>query len=50
MSLPRQVLPDKTYLLTHRCIGRRFLMRPDKEPDLCQPEPLGYAGSGECDE
>ena len=29
MSLPRQVLPGKTYLLTCRCIGRRFLLRPD---------------------
>ena len=30
MSLPRQVLPEKTYLITRRCIGRRFLLRPDK--------------------
>ena len=31
MSLPRQVLPGTTYLLTRRCIGRRFLLRPDAE-------------------
>ncbi|MDX1740483.1 MAG: hypothetical protein R3178_04280, partial [Rhodothermales bacterium] len=29
MTLPRQVLPDTTYLVTRRCIGRRFLLRPD---------------------
>lgn len=29
MSLPRCVLPNTTYLLTRRCIGRRFLLRPD---------------------
>ena len=29
MTLPRRVLPDRTYLVTRRCIGRRFLLRPD---------------------
>ena len=29
MSLPRRVLPNQTYLVTRRCIGRRFLLRPD---------------------
>lgn len=29
MSLPRRVLPGQTYLITRRCIGRRFLLRPD---------------------
>jgi putative transposase len=29
MTLPRQVLPHQTYLVTRRCIGRRFLLRPD---------------------
>ena len=29
MTLPRQVLPGATYLVTRRCIGRRFLLRPD---------------------
>ena len=29
MSLPRCVLPKRSYLVTRRCIGRRFLLRPD---------------------
>ena len=29
MTLPRRVLPDTTYLVTRRCLGRRFLLRPD---------------------
>lgn len=29
MTLPRRVLPHTTYLVTRRCIGRRFLLRPD---------------------
>jgi REP element-mobilizing transposase RayT len=29
MTLPRRVLPHQTYLVTRRCIGRRFLLRPD---------------------
>lgn len=29
MSLPRRVLPHQTYLVTRRCLGRRFLLRPD---------------------
>jgi REP element-mobilizing transposase RayT len=29
MSLPRQVVPGRVYLLTRRCSERRFLMRPD---------------------
>ena len=29
MTLPRRVLPNHTYLVTRRCIGRRFLLRPD---------------------
>ena len=29
MTLPRRVLADNTYLVTRRCIGRRFLLRPD---------------------
>lgn len=31
MTLPRRVLPGTTYLVTRRCIGRRFLLRPDRE-------------------
>jgi len=29
MSLPSCILPNTTYMLTRRCIGRRFLLRPD---------------------
>jgi putative transposase len=29
MTLPRCVLPGQTHLVTRRCIGRRFLLRPD---------------------
>jgi REP element-mobilizing transposase RayT len=31
MSLPREVLPGRTYMITRRCTQRQFLMRPDKE-------------------
>jgi len=31
MSLPRQVLPDEFYMLTRRCMLRKFLLRPDDE-------------------
>jgi len=30
MTLPRCVLPQQTYLVTRRCLGRRFLLRPDE--------------------
>jgi putative transposase len=30
MTLPRRILPNDTYLVTRRCMGRRFLLRPDK--------------------
>jgi len=29
MTLPRQVIPGRTYLVTRRCRDRRFLLRPD---------------------
>jgi putative transposase len=29
MSLPREVLPGRAYLITRRCTQRQFLMRPD---------------------
>src|SRR5262245_49626805 len=29
MSLPRQIVPGRVYLLTRRCSERRFMMRPD---------------------
>jgi len=31
MTLPRRIVPGTTYLITRRCIGRRFLLRPDPE-------------------
>jgi putative transposase len=31
MSIPREVLPGQTYMITRRCTQRQFLMRPDKE-------------------
>ena len=31
MSLPREVLPGQTYMITRRCTQRQLLMRPDKE-------------------
>ena len=31
MSLPREVLPGRTYMITRRCSERRFLLRPDHE-------------------
>src|SRR5215204_3006848 len=31
MSIPRQVLPGQTYMITRRCTQRQFLMRPDPE-------------------
>jgi putative transposase len=33
MSLPRQVLPDRFYMITRRCTQRQFLLRPDAELD-----------------
>jgi len=31
MSLPREVIPGRTYLITRRCTQRQFLMRPDRD-------------------
>lgn len=31
MTLARPVMPGTTYLVTRRCLGRRFLLRPDRE-------------------
>jgi hypothetical protein len=30
MSIPREVLPGQTYMITRRCTQRQFLMRPDE--------------------
>jgi putative transposase len=37
MSLPRQVLPGRTYMLTRRCSERRFFLRPSKRRDDAPP-------------
>ena len=31
MSIPREVLPGQTYMITRRCTQRQFLMRPDRK-------------------
>jgi putative transposase len=31
MSIARDVLPGRTYMITRRCTQRQFLMRPDRE-------------------
>ena len=31
MSLPRQVIPGRFYMITRRCTQRQFLLRPDEE-------------------
>ncbi len=31
MTLPRRVLPNRTYLITRRCSERRFFLRPDPQ-------------------
>ncbi len=31
MSIPREVLPGQTYMITRRCTQRQFLMRPDRD-------------------
>jgi putative transposase len=31
MSLPRAIVPGRSYLITRRCSERRFFMRPDRE-------------------
>lgn len=43
MSLPRQVLPGTTYLLTRRCTQRQFLLRPDRRVNEIFRFCLAYA-------
>ena len=31
MSIPREVLPGRVYMITRRCTQRQFLMRPDQQ-------------------
>jgi len=34
MTLPRAVVPGRSYMLTRRCTQRQFLMRPDEQTNL----------------
>ena len=43
MSLPRQVLPGTTYLLTRRCFQRQLLLRPDRQVNQIVLFCLAYA-------
>ena len=43
MSLPREVIPGRTYLITRRCTQRQFLMRPDRETNNAFIYCLAYA-------
>jgi putative transposase len=43
MSLPRLVLPGRTYLVTRRCTQRQFLLRPDKATNNAFVYCLAYA-------
>jgi hypothetical protein len=31
MTVPRRVLPNRTYLITRRCSERRYFLRPDPQ-------------------
>jgi len=43
MSIPRQVLPWTTYLLTRRCFQRQLLLRPDRQVNRIFSFCLAYA-------
>ena len=43
MSLPREVLPGRSYMITRRCTQRHFLMRPDRETNNAFIYCLGLA-------
>jgi putative transposase len=43
MSLPRDVLPGRFYLITRRCTQRQFLLRPDDETNNAFTYCLGEA-------
>ena len=47
MTVPRQVLPGVTYLVTRRCSERRFFLRPSKKTDAIFRYLLAYAAT-EC--
>jgi REP element-mobilizing transposase RayT len=33
MTAPRQILPHTTFMVTRRCLGRKFLLRPSRKTD-----------------
>jgi len=43
VSIPREVLPGRTYMITRRCTQRQFLMRPDRETNNAFIYCLGVA-------
>lgn len=43
MSLPRAVVPGRTYMITRRCSERRFFLRPDRETNNAFIYCLGVA-------
>jgi len=43
VSIPRQILPGATYLLTRRCFQRQFLLRPDGQVNRIFLFCLAYA-------
>jgi putative transposase len=43
MSLPRQVIPGRYYMITRRCTQRQFLLRPDDETNNAFVYCLGEA-------
>jgi putative transposase len=45
MSLPRQVIPGRAYLVTRRCTQRQFLLRPDRQINDAFLYCLAYASS-----
>jgi putative transposase len=45
MSIPREVLPGQTYMITRRCTQRQFLMRPDRETNNAFIYCLGEAAA-----
>lgn len=45
MSTPRRILPGSTYLISRRCIERRFLLRPDPTVTSTFLYCLGYAAT-----
>lgn len=46
MSLPRLIIPGRTYLVTRRCTQRQFLLRPDPDTTQAFLYCLAYAAKG----